>query len=72
MPVLLGCGQASDNVPMLDVEMSLVEVYDGQQLFVEVDKWIRHHGFEIESFDTSFWSRDTGRLLSLDGIYARC
>jgi FkbM family methyltransferase len=69
--VLMGCGNAIDYVTALDVEMSLQPLYDGQALFDQVDKWIVARGYRRVGIDTSFWNRETGELLQLDGIYAR-
>ena len=70
-PVLQGCGSAIDHVRLLDVEMSLKPMYEGQALFDQVDSWVVAHGFGRVGFDTGFWNRTTGELLQLDGIYAR-
>ena len=69
--VLEGCGEWLDKVAVLDVEMALAPIYQGQALFDEVDSWIRDRGFRRVGIDQAFWNRETGELLALDGIYAR-
>ena len=69
--VLQGCGVELAKVLLLDVEMSLQPLYDDTILFETVDNWIVQQGFRRLGFDTSFWNRDSGELLGLDGIYAR-
>ena len=69
--VLEGCGKWLDRVAVLDVEMALAPIYEGQALFDEVDTWIRERGFRRVGIDQAFWNRETGELLALDGIYAR-
>ena len=56
---------------MLDVEMSLIPLYEGQALFDAVDRHIVGRGFRRIGFDTGFWNRETGELLQVDGIYVR-
>jgi len=70
-PVLQGCGSGIERIALLDVEMSLQPMYDGQALFDQVDGWIVARGFRRIGFDTGFWNRTSGELLQLDGIYAR-
>lgn len=69
--VLEGCGDLLEQVAVLDVEMALAPIYEGQALFDEVDSAIRARGFRRVGFDHAFWNRATGELLALDGIYAR-
>lgn len=70
-PVLQGCGATLGHVAMLDVEMSLQPLYAGQKLFDEVEAFILEQGFARIGYDTSFWNRDSGALLQIDGIYGR-
>ncbi len=70
-PVLQGCGDALTHALMLDVEMSLQPMYEGQALFDQVDQHIMAQGYRRVGFDTGFWNRQTGELLQVDGIYAR-
>jgi FkbM family methyltransferase len=70
-PVLQGCGEALAHALLLDVEMSLQAMYEGQALFEQVDRHIVEQGYRRLGFDTGFWNRQTGELLQVDGIYAR-
>jgi FkbM family methyltransferase len=69
--VLAGGHRALQKVSMLEIELSLFEVYRGQALFRDMDARIVAAGFELVSLAEGFFDRRTGELLQVDAVYAR-
>ncbi len=71
MRILRNAENALKHLTGLHVEMSLLELYEGETLFDEVIAFLKARGFmPYMLFDTTF-SRDLGRQLQLDGIFYR-
>ncbi len=46
-----------------------MEVYKGKMLFVEMVKFLKTWGFELNSLENVFYNEKTGQLLQADGIF---
>jgi FkbM family methyltransferase len=68
--VLDGAGAHLSHVSLLEVELSLVELYGGQPLFREIDARLVAAGFGLVSIETGFFDEGSGELLQIDAIYA--
>jgi FkbM family methyltransferase len=68
-PVLLSAGESLKSVALLELELSLVELYKGQTLFRELDGFLLGQGFSLVSMDDGFFDEQRGELLQLDAIY---
>lgn len=68
--VLAGAGDLLDDLRGIQLELSFVELYQGQQLFDELVAKARHHGLELWSLDPGISGRQ-GRLLQCDGLFMR-
>jgi FkbM family methyltransferase len=68
-PVLLSAGELLKSVALLELELSLVELYKGQALFREIDAFLLTQGFSLVSMDDGFFDEQRGELLQLDAIY---
>lgn len=55
----------------LEVELSLVPLYEGQLLWGELSEVIRGFGFVPLSFSDGFRDPETGELLQVDGLFGR-
>lgn len=55
----------------LELELSLVPLYDDSMLFLEAISLLGDHGFELCSTDAIFTDPTTGRLLQMDGVFFR-
>ena len=69
LAALKGAGSALRSVRLVEVELSLTELYHGQPLFRDVDLFLVHAGFTLASIEEGFWDAESGRLLQMDGIY---
>jgi len=70
LPILRSAGELLGNVCLIELEMSMVELYSGQALFREVDEFLLRRRFELKSVEEGFFDSDSGELLQIDGIYA--
>jgi FkbM family methyltransferase len=69
--VLRGADHALRNVVGVQVELSLVPLYDGQALYQDLMDRLGALGFELCGVATGFVDPATGRTLQLDGIFLR-
>jgi len=67
--VLDGAGDTLTEFAAVQLEMSLVELYEGQALFYELDARLRNSGFDLFSLEPGFADPTTGRMLQCDGLY---
>jgi FkbM family methyltransferase len=69
--VLAGATQLLAHTLVVQLEMSLVPLYEGELLMPEICAAMAHSGFELCDFEPSFRNPVTGRLLQIDGIFTR-
>jgi len=67
--VLDGANQILPKVRCLQVELSLIPLYEGQLLFMEMIERIYNLGYEMYNIIPGFTDVKTGRLLQVDGIF---
>ncbi len=71
MPVLEGAESLLPRVCGIQLELSLVPLYEGQMLYREVIDWIAGKGFELWSITPGFVDQNSGRMLQMDGVFFR-
>jgi len=49
--------------------MSIVELYEGSPLYLEMTSYLNNLGFQLFSLENGFTDPKTGRLLQVDGIF---
>ena len=69
--VLEGAGQSLMAIRTIQLEMSLVPLYDGEALFDEMYRLVQSKGFHIVSIESNFADKHTGQLLQFDAIFHR-
>jgi FkbM family methyltransferase len=69
--VLAGAGRTLESVRLLEVELSLVQLYEAGPLFAEMLEYLKDLHFEPIWLERAFIEADTGRLLQVDGIFAK-
>jgi FkbM family methyltransferase len=69
--VLAGAGRTLESVRLLEVELSLVKLYEAGPLLAEMLEYLKDLHFEPIWFERAFGDAGTGRLLQIDGIFAR-
>ncbi len=68
--VLDGAGPLLDEFAAVQLELSFVELYEGQQLYNELVAELASHGLRLWTMETGI-SDDSGRLLQCDGLFLR-
>ena len=69
--VLDGAAQVLPSIQGLQLELSLVPLYEGESLFDELHERVCSLGFEAYLFTPGYYSRRVGRQLQIDCIYFR-
>jgi FkbM family methyltransferase len=69
--VLDGASRALRHVRGVQLEMSLVPLYEGTWLFTEAVQYFQRAGFGLVSLEPGFYDRGTGQLLQTDGVFMR-
>ena len=71
LPVLRGAERVLERVDVVETELSLVELYEGQAQLGDMLDHLSARGFGALSFEPVFWDPVTGELLQVDGMFAR-
>jgi len=71
LSVLQGIGRMLDRVVACQVELSLVEIYQGQPKAQEVYEWLQQRGFLLYGVSNTLRNPDTGSLQQVDGFFIR-
>lgn len=71
LPVLLGVGELWPRVQGVQLEMSLLPLYEGQALYRELIDWLGCKGFGLWNVIPGFADPVTGRMLQMDGMFFR-
>ncbi|MDH5546807.1 MAG: FkbM family methyltransferase [Gammaproteobacteria bacterium] len=69
--ILKGAKNRLSLIDTVQLEMSLVPLYEGELLFGELHKLLTEKGYTLVSFEEGFHNPKTGQLLQVDGIYHR-
>jgi FkbM family methyltransferase len=69
--VLAGATQLLAHTAALQLEMSLLPLYEGETLMPQMHANLTAQGFELWDLEPSFRDPATGRLLQVDGIFTR-
>lgn len=67
--ILRGSENFLDVITGLQIELSLEELYHGEMLYAEMIEFLRRRGFKLFSLENGFYSKCTGQLLQVDGIF---
>lgn len=55
----------------IQVEMSLVELYEGESKYEDLKRLVESYGFDLYSLEPGFSDPDSGKLMQIDGIFFR-
>lgn len=69
--VLAGAGGCLTQIEGVQLEMSLVPLYEGQMLYREAIDLMQARGLSLMSIEPGFSDPGTGRLLQADGVFFR-
>ncbi len=71
LEVLKGAAQTLGKIAAIEVEMSLVELYRGAPSLPDLYSHLDAAGFECVAISPGFSDRRSGRMLQVDGLFAR-
>lgn len=71
LEVLKGAAQSLPAIHGMLLELSLVELYDGQALWLDVIDWLEQRGFGLHALNQGFVDPASFRTLQVDGIFLR-
>jgi FkbM family methyltransferase len=69
--VLRGAAAKLATVDVVQAEMALVPLYEGDVPWRELVDWLGERGFRLAGLEAGFGDPDTGELLQADGIFLR-
>ncbi len=71
LEVLEGAAALFPRTVAVQIEVSLVPLYDGAPSMMEAIRYVESRGFELFSIVPGFKDKTTGRLLQADGVFMR-
>ena len=69
--VLNGSSSMLDIVSAMQLEVSLIELYEGQLLFIDILNKMSQYGFKLYHVIPGFMNPDNGQLLQTDCIFIK-
>lgn len=67
--VLAGATEILPQVKGIQLELSLVPLYESQPIYREMIKFLEKLGYELYALVPGFTEHKTGKLLQMDGIF---
>ncbi|MCB9304736.1 MAG: FkbM family methyltransferase [Lewinellaceae bacterium] len=69
--VLEGAAESLEKIKIVQMEMSLVPMYENETLFVDMINYLDDKGFALVSLENGWAHPRSGRLLQVDGIFLK-
>lgn len=69
--VLNGAERILSSAAGIQLELSLIPLYNGQELAIDLIRWMYDAGFALWGATPAFIEPETGRVLQLDGVFFR-
>jgi FkbM family methyltransferase len=69
--VIDGAIESLKTIEIVQLEMSIVQLYENEILFIEMIEYLRKLGFMLFSLENGFSNPTTGQLLQVDGIFVK-
>lgn len=69
--ILKGAEKSLMRIDTVQMEMSLVPLYDGEMLFTDLCSLMSNSGYTLVAIENGFTDPASGQLLQLDGIFHR-
>ena len=69
--VINGAERSLAHINTVQLEMSLIPLYQDASLFIDMHKLLSQKGYTLVSIEPGFCDKNTGQLLQVDGIYHR-
>ena len=69
--VLEGARQSLSRIELVQLEMPLTPLYEGESSFIDLHRGMLDEGYALVGLETGFNDPATGRVLQVDGIFHR-
>ena len=69
--VIEGALASLSRIMIIQLEMSIVPLYENEILFIETIKYLEKIGYQLFSVKNGFTNQYTGQLLQVDGIFVK-
>tara|TARA_B100001093_G_C26822361_1_gene1012436 strand:- start:290 stop:1000 length:711 start_codon:yes stop_codon:yes gene_type:complete len=69
--VLEGATESLDHIKIIQLEMSIIPLYESEMIFVDMINYLNNKGFELFSLENGYFDSTTGKLLQVDGIFEK-
>jgi FkbM family methyltransferase len=69
--VIKGATKSLSIIKGIQIEMSLIQLYKGGILYLEMIDLLKDFGFDLYSVENGFFDPNSGQLLQVDGIFFR-
>ena len=69
--VLQGAEKSLEQIDTVQMEMSLVPLYEGELLLHDMCMLMSEKGYSLVAIETGFSDPNSGQLLQVDGIFHR-
>lgn len=67
--VLDGAEESLNNIKIIQLEMSILPLYENEMLFNDMISYLYQKGFQLFSLENGYCHSTTGQLLQVDGIF---
>ena len=67
--VIDGADEVLDKVTLIQMEMSIAELYENEMLYLDMINYLKERGFRLIAFENGFSDKKTGELFQVDGIF---
>ena len=71
LEALRGATQSLPKLHGIQAELSLVPLYEGGPLWMEVIQFMPDHGFHVAGLEAGYADPTSGEMLQADGIFIR-
>ena len=71
LAVLEGASGILDRIQGIQLELSIVPVYEGERSYLDMIAALKGLGFEPALFIPGYFNHRTARLISMDGVFLR-
>lgn len=69
--VIKGAVKSLSKISIVQLELSLIPLYEGDNLYYEICKLMDDLGFTLIEIERGFTNKENGQLLQVDGIFKR-
>jgi FkbM family methyltransferase len=69
--VIDGADESLNNIKIIQLEMSILPLYENEMLFLEMINYLDDKGFQLFSLENGYSDSTSGQLFQIDGIFVQ-